>query len=192
MRGLGDIVQVLFLLLPPWAIGVLAVVLAILVVPRLAYRIRSRQVREAVRRMIRATPEARVQHEARAFERAGDDVALLAELAREARKRSLPGVQAKAVARLEGTPAGRKEAKAFAAETAKPTVGPMHVLERRIRIERLLDAELWEAARLQLDEGLRATPDDAGLRALADRLARDADPVVDPPKAGVDVDDRER
>ena len=170
MRGFGDLVTAV-LWLPWWLQALLAAAVVLWIAPRFGYRIRSKQVREAIRRRVRAAPSERDALAERALERAGHDPELLAELVREARKRTQLDLVGEGLTRLVITPEGRRLAQSLRSEQARPTGEVVHPWESEARIRALLDAGAHEAARARLDEALERFPDSEDLRALRAELA---------------------
>lgn len=170
MRGLGDVIHTLVVLLPTWALVLLGLGLAAVLLPGLRFRTRSRQIREAVRRMVRADPRARGALEARAFERAGESVHLIAEVAQEARKRTMPKLWDEALRRLDAHPKGAVEAARLRRDARPAKPAPLHPVEVAVRVHALLAEGATEAARARLAEGLARSPEDAELLALHRRL----------------------
>lgn len=110
MRGIGDIVTVLQGLLPPWALGLLAVAIVLWLVPRLRGSMRVKRARALLRQAARAAPSDRAGVVDAAFAAAGSDVEALAVLAQDAHTRTMPAVHKRAIAALEVTPDGRRAA----------------------------------------------------------------------------------
>ena len=177
MRGIGDIFQVLSMWLPPWGVALLLGAIALALLPGLRFRTRSRQVREAVRRMVRATPADREALVTRAFDRAGNHPHLLAILATEARKRAMPHLYQRAMDALRAAPGGAAEAARLHAEASRAKGDPLHPLEVVLRVETMLDEGLTVAARVRLDEALGHHPGHPELLALLARLDATAPPL---------------
>ncbi len=170
-QGIGDIFKLLTAMLPPWALALLVVVVLVLALPGWNYSTRTKQVKNAVRRMVRAAPGERESLRARAFERAGEDAHLLALVAREARKRSLPRVYDEALRRLDAHSTLSSEADKVRAEVAAPKLEPLHADEVVIRVQALLDEGAVLAARSRLLEALQQHPEHAELQALLQRAS---------------------
>ncbi|MCB9682708.1 MAG: hypothetical protein H6733_14680 [Alphaproteobacteria bacterium] len=195
MRGIGDLIGVLRLMLPPWALGLLAVVVALWLVPRLRYRTRARQIRGAIRRMVRADVPTRAGLFAWTFELAADDVFLLVDVANEARKRGMNDLWDHALARLDDLATGRGEAERLRRSVERVSAEPMHPVEAALRIEALVDTGAYEAARERLGEALARHPSDPGLQALHARIAQATQAATTPtatPSSTLDADVHER
>jgi hypothetical protein len=180
--GIGQVVHALAKLLPPWALAIVIGAAALFFLRGFGFRTRSKQVREAVRRLVRATPETRDAILARAFERAGDHPDLLALLASEAARRGMPRLHADALAKLEAVPGGAPLAAKLRREaTREAQVAALHPVEVAVRVRALLDQGLVDAARARLDEATAAHADHPSLVALRAEIEARAEAVSPPP-----------
>ncbi|MCB9662744.1 MAG: hypothetical protein H6732_01430 [Alphaproteobacteria bacterium] len=181
MRGLVDIVRELLGMLPPWA--ALLVVAAVLTVaaPGLRTAMRSRQIRESVRQMVRADPSRKAILADRALGRAGGSPALLSLVATEAHRRQLPSLHARALDALAAVPHGRVELARLRRTLAPERAAPRHPLETVVRVEQLLEAGAVAAARARLDEGLAEHPSDPAIQDVAAKV-RAAEAALDAPE----------
>ena len=82
-RGIGEFIQLMFQMLPSWALISIGVLLAVWLWPRLQFRMRNKQVKESIRRYVRAMPDERTELIERMLERAGDNPDLLEFAVRE-------------------------------------------------------------------------------------------------------------
>jgi len=170
MAGLGTLIQALIALLPPWAVAAIGVAGAVWLVRGLRFRTRTRRIRELVRRRVRAeAPEAAMLLD-RALDVAGDDPALLGELARESRRRTQPDGWRIAEARLVQVSGGPAEL-ARVRRLDGPEARALDAHEEADRVANLVEQGLPEAARARLDEARARFPDDPRLHALAARIA---------------------
>jgi hypothetical protein len=188
MPGIGQLIADLSALVPPWVLWTLALVLLVVAVPGYQYSIRERQVRERVRRMVRAEPARRAQLVEDALTLAGRNPHLLALVVREARKRTLPLVQDRALAVLDaGDAAMQQEAKRLRSEVAvvDPMLGRPHAMAAAALA--MLEAGNPEGARSRVEAALSQHPNDPVLRAAATRIAAEhPQPEAAVPSAGVD------
>lgn len=170
MQGLGRIFQDLWILLPHWAVGVLAAVTAIALVPGWNFRRRSTRIREAVRQMVRAEPEQGVKLEARLWSLAGEHPDLLSSAVREARRRDLPKVANEAMRRLEDVTGSGKLVAQLKAEVTREARHQGDVLATVLRIETMISDDRLDAARVALDAALVQWPEDPHLTRLRPAL----------------------
>jgi len=170
-RGIGDIVGILQQLLPPWALAILAVVVAIVGGPAWFDNVRGKQIRGQIRKLLRAEDaEARARHGEQALALAAERPRRLVVLVREAHKYQLTDLRDRALQRLrEG---GRAQADVEVLERlvrpenkAAPTP-----LESVVRVEKLLDTGLVVGAEEQLAAALERFPRDPELLALRARV----------------------
>lgn len=173
-RGIGEVINTLMSLLPPWAVAIIAGVILVAAIPGLIHNARSKQIRSAIRRRVRAMPPEQRTLADRAIERAGRDIHLFALVAKEARKRSMPDLYQRALEGMEALDGGRALATEIRAETAPKKLDPIHVLEAVARVRVMLEEGAVEAASARLDEALDLYPGDPELLALTDvvRAAR--------------------
>lgn len=169
MRTIPDLLAALGALLPPWVTIPLAVLIAAVALPGWYYWLRTKQIRGALRSLLRATDEAaRRRHRERAFELTGGRPRRVAYLADEAIRLHLKGVWQRALSQLEqSAPA---EARRLRAKVEPPPRRPSHPLEEAVVIERMWEQGLHDAARARLHEVRTRFPDDEELAALEQRL----------------------
>lgn len=169
-RGLSEVVEALGLLLPPQVLAAAAILLVLLALPGWLYGVRVRQIRNALRRTVRAAPAQRPALIARAFERAGHNPHLLALIVEDARKRDLPQAAQAALRQLDEHPKGGPLAAKLRASVSRPPPPLARPIEAIARVEALLDGGATEAARAAVLEALEAHPEDPDLAALRARL----------------------
>lgn len=172
MQGLGRIFQDLWILLPHWAVGVLAAVTGIALVPGWNFRRRTTRIREAVRQMVRAEPDQVLKLETRLWDLAGEHPDLLASAVREARRRDLPKIANEALTRLQAAPGSAKLVAQVQSEVSRDSRNPADVLAVALRIETMIADDRLDAARSALDDALAKWPDDVHLTRLRPALER--------------------
>lgn len=169
VRGLGDLVQSLELLLPPWAVGLLVAVVAVALLPAWIDNMRVKQIRGTVRRMVRASEPQRLELAERAIRLAGRRRVRLDALVHVAHRYQQVELRRRGLQALEALdPASAKQHRE-AIEREKPKE-VLHPLEVVVRVERLLSEGLTDAAQARLDEALERHPDDPDLLALRARV----------------------
>jgi hypothetical protein len=173
-RPVGAIVNLLKMLgefLPLWAIGLIAAGLIVWLGPGWFSNIKLKQVRERVRRRVRATDEERRALLEEAMAIAADDEERLSALAREARKHVQADLYEAALTRMEEQPMLRRAAARIRAEVARPDP----VIERPMAVaavvSELLAAGQVAAARVRLEPALQAHPTDPVLRSLQTQVS---------------------
>lgn len=184
-RPVGAIVNLLKMLgdfLPLWAIGLMAAALVVWLGPGWFRNIKLKQVRERVRRRVRASEADQRALLDEAMQIAGDDEERLTALAREARKHVQADLYEAALTRMEAQPMTRRAAGRIRAEVARPDP----VIERPMAVAavvtELLAAGQVAAARVRLEPALQAHPADPVLRELEAKVSSAA-PVGDPADA---------
>lgn len=170
MQVLGRIFQDLWILLPHWAVGLLAAVTAIALVPGWSFRRRTTRIREAVRQMVRAEPAQVVKLEERLWGLAGEHPDLLSSAVREARRREIPKVANEAMRRLEALPGSAKLVDQLKSEVTREAQHQGDVLATVLRIETMLSDDRLDAARAALDDAIQKWPDDPHLTRLRPAL----------------------
>lgn len=179
VRGFGDILDALTYLLPPWALAVLGIVVAAIVIPRQIRAMRKRRLEGAIRRMIRADPALRAALTEDVWRIAGQDGWLLADAVRTFRKRFLSTLADEALDRLRQVPGFHEEVRRLEEAASRETAPAMHPVEAAVRVRNLLDTGALEAARLRLEEALVQHPQDAELLALREAVDEAAGAPVD-------------
>jgi hypothetical protein len=168
MAGLSQLVRTLSEVVPVRALLLVLLVLAVVGLPAWLENVRERQLRGAVRRMVRADPEQRVALVERVKHLAGGVPRRLTVLAGEAIRYDQRDVRDHALAALE---AAGGDSRSLRAKIERPKPKFRDPVEAVVRVEGLLAEGLVEAAREQLGEALAAFPDDGELKALESRLA---------------------
>ncbi|MCA9567203.1 MAG: hypothetical protein KC656_05150 [Myxococcales bacterium] len=170
MGRIGELIQGLEQIVPPWVLLAAAVVLAVLAAPGWVEGLRVKRVKARIRRMTRAEAGERERLLAEVWALADGRPEVLLALAREADKMNLPALRDRAIRDLEarGT---HKDALRRLEGPPKPGEHRFaHPVEACVSIERLLENGADEAARARLAEALQRFPRDEGLLALRQRL----------------------
>lgn len=165
-RGLGDIFQTLGSLLPPWALALVALLLAVVAGPSWFDNVRIKQVRGRIRKMLRATTAERVPLAEQALVLAAARPARLVALVREAHKYDLRDLRDEALRRLHRTGRAPEDVRVLRelVQPKKPTY--RDPLQAVVKVERLLGLGLVVGAREELELALAQHPEDADLQAL--------------------------
>lgn len=175
MGNIGQVISDLLLIVPAWVLVLVAVVILILGIPGYRYAVRERQIRERVRRLVRAEATLRDQLIEEAIALAHGDPHLLALMVREARKRTQPRAAARALEVLDaGDEAAQNMATRLRGEVTvqDPMLGrPQAIAAAALA---LLEAGNPDAARARVDAALELHPTDPVLRAAALRIASES------------------
>ncbi len=167
MAGIGQIIRTLSEVVPLRTLLLLVLALAILALPLWFETVRERQVRGAVRRMVRADPDQRAALEERAIALAASRPRRLFVLAGEAIRYDQRDLRDRALTALE---AAGGDTRALRAKIDRPKAKFRDAVEATVRIEALLAEGLPEAAREQLGEARSAFPDDPDLLSLETKV----------------------
>jgi hypothetical protein len=167
MAGLGQLLRSLSEVVPMRTLAIVVLVVAILALPAWLETVRERQLRGAVRRMVRADPDQRAALVDRALTLAALVPRRLTVLAGEAIRYDQRDVRDRALAALEE--AGG-DTRALRARIERPKVRFRDPVEAVVRIEGLVAEGLVEAAREQLAEARSTFPDDPELALLETTL----------------------
>ena len=159
-------------LVPPWALPIVIGVLGALAAPFWLESVRSKQIKGAIRRMVRASHDERGVLSRRALHLAGHKRIRLISLVQEAMRYDQRELRDEGLARLQQVPGGRHDAVELRKRVDKPRPRYRDPVEAVVRVESLLEQGLTVAAREQLDEARRTFPTDTELEALAGRLPR--------------------
>ncbi len=170
-RIFSDIGQVLTSLIPGWAIPIVLGVFGVGMLPFWLESVRSKQIKGAVRRMVRADEASRAQLVERALSLAGARRLRLIGLVQESIRYGQHALIEEGLARLEAIPRGKVDAEALRGRIRKPGQRFRDPIEASVRIEKLLGMELYVAAQEQLEEALDRFPDDPELHTLSTQLA---------------------
>lgn len=174
MRGLEDIVNVLIEFVPPWLLYPLGAVIVLIAIPAWLKNGKSKRVKGLIRRMVRATPQQRLEFEEQAFSLAGEDKDLLYIVATEAQKRTFPKTYARAMEKLKQADGGAVLATLLASKTAAPPKQVAHPAESAYIISNMMEEGLTDAAKRRLETALREHPDAEELLVLKARLTERA------------------
>lgn len=169
VRGFGELLQSLGLLLPPWAVGAVAFVAVVAILPAWIDNMRVKQIRGTVRRMVRASDDGRLELADRAMRLAGRRPLRLVNLVEHAHKFQQLELRRRGLQALQGVAPGEAQRLREAVEREKPKQ-VLHPLEVVVRVERLLAEGMEAAAVARLEEALQRHPDDPDLLALKRRL----------------------
>lgn len=169
VRGFGELLQSLGLLLPPWAVGMIAFVALVAILPAWIDNMRVKQIRGTVRRMVRASDAGRADLAERALRLAGRRSSRLVSLVEHAHKFQQIELRRRGLQALQGVDpvAARRLREAVEREKPKQVLHPLEVV---VRVERLLAEGMDAAAAERLEEALQRHPDDPDLLALKRRL----------------------
>lgn len=170
MAGIGQLLKALAALLPWKVVVALGVAIAIVGAPLWLESIRDRQIRGAVRQMVRAEPEAREELVRRAFALCGERPRRLLALAETAIRYDQRALRDEALAKLEA--AGGKADAARLKKALSPEKQRFRdPLEAAIRVESLLGSGLTVAAADALAAARAQFPEDPELAALDARVS---------------------
>ena len=174
LRGVGDIVQLLTGLLPPWAVALVVGAVLVAALPAWIRSGKSKRIRGDVRRMVRAEAGRRDRLEGDVLDRAGRDKHLLELTVKEARRREMRSLAERAMERLRGLPGADPFVARLQADPPpkQPEKRWGHPIEAAAAIHTLIENGATAAAAERLAEVRARFPDDDELRALASRLER--------------------
>lgn len=170
MRIFADLNQLMQALVPAWAMPYVLGVLALAAVPLWAESVRGRQIKGAIRRMVRADPDDRPILTSRALGLAGTRRGRLIGLIQEAIRYGQTDLVTQGLARLEAHPRGRADAAALRARVAPAPPRFRDPVEASVRIGRLVDQGLVVAADELLVHARSQFPSDPDLEVLQERL----------------------
>ena len=169
-RGLTDAFQILGTLLPPWALALLGVLIAIIMGPAWFDGVRSKQVRGRIRKLLRAESPDRARYADEALALAGERPRRLVTLVREAHKYGLRDLRDRALTRLHATGRAVEDVRVLKKLVKKDKQKLRDPLQGVVRVEHLLDAGLPVGAEEALAEALAQHPTDPDLLALRARV----------------------
>ncbi len=169
MRGLGDIMNVLMGVLPPWATDIATFTLALIAGVAALYWSQMRRIRGTVRRMVKASPEEQELLAAQALKLAGTRPGLLLLLEQEAHRRHQHALAEAALLALKST--GKRQRDVTRVQRSRmPSRAPVgHPTEVALQVMNLLDQGMMEAASRRLHDGLKRWPDHPDLNELRER-----------------------
>jgi uncharacterized protein HemY len=169
VQGIGQIIREIGELVP-WPVLVLLVAALIAVgAPGYLHAVRLRQIRERVRRRVRADAADRDRLADEAIRLAGDNVDALVLLCREASRRGQPDLLQRAMVGLEAT-RDRKAIDKLFSEIKRPAPTERSPTEVAVFITGLLDEGLTDVAAKNLEQALARHPGHPALLTLAERL----------------------
>ena len=170
LESLGSLLAAAGLDLPPWGFPALALVVMLVLLPRIIGNMETGRARRLVQRSRGVDGEERVRMEAQALEVAGDRPMSLVAVAEEAiRIRRTPLAQ-RAVARLAETGGAKDHLKRLKKSLRKDEKVPASPVAAALVIERLLEGGALEEAARRLGRFERKWPDDPDLLTVARRL----------------------
>lgn len=171
MQGIGDIFNVLFLFLPWWALALIGVVIAALVLPGWLKNTRLKPISARIRDMAMADTAAERAHlQGKVMFMAGDDGDLLAWVVMQAEKRHQRPLWDDALTKLRTIPKFSHEAKRLEMRWKRDVPPPRHPIEEAAAIEGFIEDGLLVKARERLDISLDRFPDDPDLLAALEHL----------------------
>lgn len=173
MAGLGRLFSQLVAVLPWWAIALIAVGFAVFGLPGYRYSVRTRQIRERARLLVRAPTERREALIQDALRLAGADPNLLGLVAREARKRTQPELYRRVLEVMDADPACASEVAKVRAEVQRDDRPATTAILEVAAVRTLLDGGAVDAARARLTAALTRFPQDAALQGLIKELPVD-------------------
>jgi hypothetical protein len=180
MRGLTDLLGLLGVLLPSWAVGVVLALIGLAIAPFWWSSMRTKQMRGKVRQMVRAEPEERDALQRQIMEIAGTHPFRLANLCREATRYGQFELRREALAALKATGKLVEDVRIFDAQSrADPKTPFAHPLGAVAIVEGLIADGLEGVARDRLRQARAQFPRSGELSALADRL-EDSEPGQGP------------
>ncbi len=178
MRGFGDIISTIVLLVPPWGIALLVAALAAVLGPGWYDSVKSKQIRSAVRAMAMAEPgPERDAHADRAWTLAAGRGSRLVTLVSEADKRRQDDLWARALRSLGAMPGYVDFVRAARKKRLGDKAPPRHPIEEAVLARRFIDEGMVDAARDRLDAALSRFPDDPDL--LEARASLEGGPARD-------------
>ena len=178
--AIAQLVEALSWFVPLRTIVVALVVLAAIASPFWFESVRDRQIRGAVRRMVRAEPRQRAAIAEQVMRLAGRRPGRLVAACDAAIKYDLRDLRDRALAALVEAGAPQADLKRLRALVDKPVVRWRDPLEAVVRIEALLDAGLRVGAQETLEQARAAFPGDPDLARLAARVDGPAGDVARP------------
>lgn len=178
MRGMGGILDSLGSLLaaagidvPPWGFPALALVLMVLLLPRIIANMETGRARRLVQRSRGVEGEDRVRMEEEALEVAGERPMSLVAVAEEAIRIRRTPLAERAVARLALTGGAKGHLKRLKKTLRKDDKVPASPVAAALVVERLIEGGALDEAARRLDRFDRRWPDHPDLAAAARHLA---------------------
>ena len=162
-RGLADLVNALFILMPvPVVIGVLFV-LAMLLLPGWLFAMRTKQIKGLIRRRVRAAPDTAEELAREALAIAAGRGPLLIALGREAIRMHQRDLWNLAKEELVGFPEHAAELQELEASIGRESQPLLHPLEVLMTVRRLTELGMLDAAQARLNEAIARFPNDQEL-----------------------------
>ncbi len=172
MRLIPELLETIALVLPPWALVLVGVAVLAVGIPAWLHWMRTKQIRGALRRLVRARDDAdRAEHLARALSLASGRPRRLVFLVEEAIRLGLKPIWRRLLEELEETGAPPADVRRLKEKVEAAPKRGGHPLEEAVIIERMWSEGLEAAARERLDEVRGRFPEDPDLAALEERLA---------------------
>jgi hypothetical protein len=162
-RGLSDLVNTLFVMLPTQVVIVVMVIGAALLFPGWLFSMRSKQIRGLIRRRVRAAGDERAELADEAMLIANEKGPLLIALAREAIKMNQRHLFQRAITKLNELSLYSEETAELEASISRETQALLHPVEVLLATERLLNLGMNHAAKERVEEALQRFPDNEEL-----------------------------
>ncbi len=174
LRGVGDIVQLMANLLPPWAVGLIVGTIVLMALPAWVRSGKGKRIRGDIRRMVRADLGRREELHRDILARAGRDKHLLELIVKEARRREHFALSGDALERLRSLPHSEDFVERCEAppKPEKPEKRWGHPIEAAAAIQTLIDNGAYAAAETRLAEVRERFPADADLAELQQSLGQ--------------------
>lgn len=169
VRGFGEVLQSLGMLLPPWAVAAVGGGLLLLMLPAWVDNMRVKQIRGTIRRMVRADEASRDALAERALRLARRRPTRLESVVERANHYQQLELRRRALQTLRRVDPEKAEYLLERIERDKPKQ-VFHPIEVVVRVERLLAEGMVDAAAARLDEALDRYPDDPDLLALRQKV----------------------
>jgi len=151
---------------PAWALPFVLMGAALVALPLWMESVRNKQIKGALRRMLRAEGAERAQLADRALSLAGARRGRLITLIQEAIRYNLPAMRDAGLERLGAIPKAAEHVRALRRRTVREQRALRDPLEAVVRIEALLGEGLTVAAEEELGRALGAFPGDTELQRL--------------------------
>ena len=169
-RIFSDVGQLLTALIPPWALPFVLVAIGVALVPPWIESVRSKQIKGALRRMVRAEPEEQKRLADWALDLAGQKRTRLIGFVQEAIRYGHRDLVEEGLLRLEAHPRAHEDALKLRERVQGPRPRFRDPVEASVRIEGLLDQGLLVGAEEQLSLALGQFPDHPDLMAHRELL----------------------
>ncbi|MEL6342870.1 MAG: hypothetical protein AAFV53_07035 [Myxococcota bacterium] len=167
--ALTELLGAMGLDLPPWGMPAIAVALMILLLPWILKNMKTTKARKLLKKAAFERNEARERMEREALDLVSNNPTGLLAFADECIRRGRYPLARQALDRLPGDDPKMRRERRRLMETMAPRE-PATAAAAAVTIERFLDEELHDEARRRLDRARKRWPEDALLRALAQKL----------------------